>query len=43
MKDFRLVTVETGWELWGGGRLLGRLLSHRDNPCADYVFLFRNR
>ena len=40
MKDFRLVTVETGWELWGGGRLLGRLLSHRDNPCADYVFLF---
>ncbi|WBF04778.1 hypothetical protein [Erwinia phage vB_Ea277G] len=40
MKNFRLVIVETGWELWGGGRLLGRLLSHRDNPCADYLFLF---
>lgn len=40
MKNFRLVIVEAGWELWGGGRLLGRLLSRRDNPCADYVFLF---
>lgn len=40
MKDFRLIETEAGFELWGGGRLLGRLLSHRDTPCVDYVFLY---
>lgn len=38
-----LVVVEDGWELWGGGRLLGRLLSQRAGDCDDYLFLFSEK
>jgi hypothetical protein len=43
MAKATLVVVEHGWELWGGGRLLGRLLSQRAGDCNDYLFLFSER